>query len=82
MARRVALASPLTAEQLTLLETPWQQRTPAQQQKLRAMYLGQDKEYQRVAADAANAPPADARVLGAQDLTWALINSPAFLFNH
>ena len=27
-------------------------------------------------------PPADKRVLGAQDLAWALINTPAFLFNH
>ena len=25
---------------------------------------------------------ADARLTAAQDLTWALINSPAFLFNH
>ncbi len=46
------------------------------------MYLAQDKEYQRLAAEAAKVPPADARVLGAQDLVWALINSPAFLFNH
>ena len=45
------------------------------------MYLAQDKEHARLAADAANAPPADARVLGAQDLAWALINTPAFLFN-
>ena len=28
------------------------------------------------------AKPGDARHLGAQDLTWALINNPAFLFNH
>ena len=46
------------------------------------MYVAQDAEYQRLAAEAAKVPPADARVLGAQDLVWALINSPAFLFNH
>ena len=26
-------------------------------------------------------PPSDPRVLGTQDLVWALLNSPAFLFN-
>ena len=26
--------------------------------------------------------PGDPRLIGAQDLVWALINSPAFLFNH
>jgi hypothetical protein len=76
------LASPLTAEQLAILDAPAEKRTDEQKAKLRAMYLAQDKEYQRLAADAANAPPSDPRVLGAQDLVWALINSPAFLFNH
>ncbi|MCE9564537.1 MAG: DUF1549 domain-containing protein [Planctomycetes bacterium] len=76
------LGSPLTPEQATLLEVAETQRTPEQKARLRAMYLAQDKEYQRLAAEAANAPPADPRVLGAQDLVWALINNPAFLFNH
>jgi hypothetical protein len=71
----------LTAEQVTVLETPAAKRTQAQKDMLRQMYLAQDKEYTRLAAEAANPPPADARVLGAQDLTWALINTPAFLFN-
>jgi hypothetical protein len=75
------LQSALTPEQLVILETSAEKRTPAQQDVLRQMYLAQDKEYQRLAADAANPPPTDARVLGAQDLVWALINTPAFLFN-
>jgi hypothetical protein len=76
------LGSPLTPEQVVLFETPEAGRTADQKAKLRAMYLAQDKESQRLAAAAADAPPSDPRVLGAQDLVWALINSPAFLFNH
>ncbi|MFM8274021.1 MAG: DUF1549 domain-containing protein, partial [Gemmata sp.] len=76
------LGGTLTPEQVALLETPVDKRTQVQKDALRVMYLSQDKEYARLAADAANAPPADARVLGAQDLVWALINNPAFLFNH
>ncbi len=76
------LGSTVTPQQAALLETPVVKRTPEQKAKLRAMYLATDKEYAALAADAADAPPSDARVLGAQDLTWALINSPAFLFNH
>jgi hypothetical protein len=75
------LQSPLTPAQVEMLETPADKRTAAQKDALRGMYLAQDKEYARLAAEAANAPPADARVLGAQDLVWALINTPAFLFN-
>ncbi|MBA4062833.1 MAG: hypothetical protein C0501_03840 [Isosphaera sp.] len=75
------LGSPLTPEQTAVLATPPEARTAEQKAKFRALYLAQDREYQRLQAEAANAPPADARVLGAQDLVWALINSPAFLFN-
>jgi hypothetical protein len=76
------LTSPLKPEQLAILDTPEDRRTDEQKAKMRAIYLAQDKEYQRLSEDAANVPPADPRVLGAQDLVWALINSPAFLFNH
>ena len=76
------LTGTLTAEQIALLETPAAKRTPDQQARLRAMYLAQDKEYARLAAEASNPPPSDPRVLGAQDLTWVLVNTPAFLFNH
>jgi hypothetical protein len=76
------LGSPVSPEQLALLETPEANRTAVQKDQLRGMYLAQDKEYQRLAGDLVNPPPSDPRVLGAQDLAWALINSPAFLFNH
>lgn len=75
------LQSPLSPQQLALLEMPADERTPAQKDALRQMYLAQDKEYARLAAETADAPPSDPRVLGAQDLVWALINTPAFLFN-
>jgi hypothetical protein len=76
-----SLQSTLTPEQVAMLDTPVEKRTQAQKDALRQMYLAQDKEYARLAAQAADAPPADSRVLGAQDLVWALINTPAFLFN-
>jgi hypothetical protein len=79
---KAKLGTPLTPEQIAILETSESERTAAQKERLRQMYIAQDAEYQRFAAEAAKIPPADARVLGAQDLVWALINSPAFLFNH
>jgi hypothetical protein len=75
------LTSPVTPEMTKLLEThPWK-RTAAEKGRLREMYLAQDREFQRLRQEAADVPPADPRVLGAQDLMWALINNPAFLFN-
>jgi hypothetical protein len=80
--KNAKLGAPVAADVIALLETPLEKRTPEQVARLRNMYLSQDKEYARLAADASNPPPDDARILGAQDLVWALINNPAFLFNH
>jgi len=49
--------------------------------RIRDLYLATDREYDRLRVAAAVQAPADARVVGAQDLIWALMNSPAFLFN-
>ncbi|MBX3399061.1 MAG: DUF1553 domain-containing protein [Gemmataceae bacterium] len=75
------LQSPISPEFAKLLDTEPSKRTDKKKAELRNRYLAQDREYQRLAADAAKVPPSDPRVLGAQDLTWALLNSPAFLFN-
>jgi Protein of unknown function (DUF1553)/Protein of unknown function (DUF1549)/Bacterial Ig-like domain (group 2) len=75
------LQSPISPEFAKLLDTEPSKRTDKEKAELRNRYLAQDREYQRLAGDAAKVPPSDARVLGAQDLTWALLNSPAFLFN-
>ncbi|HEX5272900.1 MAG TPA: DUF1549 domain-containing protein [Gemmataceae bacterium] len=58
-------------------------RTAEQKAEATGYFRGQDAELIRL-TQAVNefGKPADKRVLGAQDVTWALINSPAFLFNH
>jgi Protein of unknown function (DUF1553)/Protein of unknown function (DUF1549)/Bacterial Ig-like domain (group 2) len=75
------LQSPVSPEFAKLLDTEPSKRTDKEKADLRNRYLAQDREYGRLAGDAAKVPPGDPRVLGAQDLTWALLNSPAFLFN-
>jgi len=79
--RNAKLTAPLPLDVADILETPDAERTPAQVARIRDMYVNQDGDYQRLLREVPQAPPADARVMGAQDLAWALINTPSFLFN-
>jgi len=75
------LASSLAADVVKILDTPAKDRTGPQNAKLKAMMIADDSEYKQLESDIPTAPPADARVLGAQDLVWALLNTSSFLFN-
>ncbi len=74
----------LPANIATVLAVPAAKRTPAQQTELANYYRSLDPELARLTAAVAQHANdrVNARLLGAQDLVWALINSPAFLFNH
>jgi hypothetical protein len=68
---------------LKLLDIAPEQRTPEQKGALALHYRSIDSELARLGQALADLPrPTDKRLLGAQDLAWALLNSPAFLFNH
>jgi hypothetical protein len=71
-------------EQITkILDVPADKRTPEQKTAVMNYYRSIDQELARLGRRVAEFPvPADARTLGAQDLAWELINTPAFLFNH
>jgi hypothetical protein len=76
-----SLQSTVPADVVAILQTPAKDRTPKQTERIRELFIAQDAEYQRLLRELPTVPPADSRVLGAQDLTWALMNSPSFLFN-
>lgn len=75
--------APAPANIAAILAIPADKRTDAQKTELASYFRSQDAEYARLTqavAQHAN-DRANARLMGAQDLVWALLNSPAFLFN-
>lgn len=88
---RVAVTAsppPFTGSQLPdqlkqILALSPDERTDAQQRQVRAYYRQQDATYRRLAGQLEQAcqQAQNRRLTGLQDLAWALINTPAFLFN-
>lgn len=73
----------LPPEVLQIIKTPREQRTNEQQQQLAAYYRSQDQELARLQSEVKTSEEQlkNRRLIGVQDLAWALINNPAFLFN-
>ncbi len=66
-----------------ILQIPPEKRSPDDKQALTNYYRSIDQDLIRMQRQFNEyIVPPNARAMGAQDLAWALINSPAFLFNH
>jgi len=77
------LTDSLPPQVVQALAVPPEKRSNEQQAALLNYYRSQDGELVRLSRAVAQSPrPGDKRLIGAQDLAWALLNSPAFLFNH
>jgi hypothetical protein len=82
-ASRPVMGSKLPEAVAAAIAVPADKRTPEQAAAVAAHYRTLDAELTRLTAEVGKAGDAakNARQLGIQDLAWALINSPAFLFN-
>ncbi|HEV2968479.1 MAG TPA: DUF1553 domain-containing protein, partial [Pirellulales bacterium] len=80
--RPIGLA-PLPENVAKILAVPAENRGEEQKSDVAAYYRSIDGELARLTQAVAqhSNDRANSRLLGAQDLAWALINSPAFLFN-
>lgn len=73
----------LPADVAAALATAKDKRSPEQQAALTRYFRARDSRYQDLSATVQKSAEAvkNRRLLGVQDLAWALINNPAFLFN-
>ncbi|MEW4454886.1 DUF1549 and DUF1553 domain-containing protein [Bremerella sp. JC817] len=81
--RPVRLENNLPADIRQIIAKPTDQRTPEEQQKLVTLFISGDTLLKDLETRLSQAQSLDQnrRLAGLQDLAWALINSPAFLFN-
>ncbi|HEX3725661.1 MAG TPA: DUF1549 and DUF1553 domain-containing protein [Pirellulales bacterium] len=82
-AKRPIQALSLPAAVAAILAVPADKRSDAQRNELAAYYRSLDADWIRLNQALASSAELlkNQRLSGAQDLAWALINSPAFLFN-
>ncbi len=74
--------SNLPAPVAAALAVPADQRNDAQKAEIAKYYRTIDGDLVRMTAElGVRGPVGDPRLMGAQDLVWAMLNSPAFLFN-
>ncbi len=80
---RPLTGSNLPAEIAAILVVPTEGRSPEQLAAITKYFRSLDGEYARLTAEVARSADQlkNGRAIGVQDLAWALINSPAFLFN-